>query len=75
MLDPIIPTQPHHLEAERISLEIARRQTVAQKLDAIYSLQKTAIELKRSLIKSENPELSEEEVKQKVRDWVLYGSL
>lgn len=75
MIDPTIPAQPHHLEAERIRLEILHRQTPAQKLRALVGLQQTAIKLKRDMVRSENPDMSEEEIKSVVRDWVLYGSV
>ncbi len=75
MTDLTIPAQPHHLEAERIRLDILRRQTPAQKLLALKGLQRTAIKLKRDMVRSEHPEMSEEEIKSTVRDWVLYGSV
>lgn len=73
MPDPTIPVQPHHIEAERIRLEIAQRQTPSQKLLALQGLQQTARMLKRAMVRTEHPEYSEEEVNKIVRDWVLYG--
>jgi hypothetical protein len=73
MLDPVIPPQPHHLEAERVYVEIARRLTAAQQLATLHSLQQSAWALKASMIRSEHPELSELEIQHRVRDSFLYG--
>jgi hypothetical protein len=74
MLDPMIPPQPHHLEAERAYVEIARNLTPAQQLATLHSLQQSAWALKTSLLQSEHPELSEEEIQQMVRDSFLYAA-
>jgi len=68
MLDPLIPVQPHHLEAERIYVEIARRLTPAQQLATLHGLQQTAWALKASLLRSEHGELTEEDIQLLVRE-------
>lgn len=68
MLDPVIPPQPHHLEAERIYVEIARRLTPAQQLATLHGLQQSAWALKESLLRSEHPDLSDREIRILVRD-------
>lgn len=70
----MIPPQPHHLEAERVYIEIARKLTPAQQLATLHSLQQSAWGLKTSLLRSEHPELSEREIQRMVRDSFLYAT-
>jgi|GEM_PF-369784 hypothetical protein len=74
MLDPMTPPQPHHLEAERVYVEIARNLTSAQQLATLHNLQQSAWTLKTALLRSEHPELSEEEIQRLVRDSFLYAT-
>lgn len=71
MLDPPIRPQPHHLEAERVYIEIARRLTPAQQLAALHSLQQTAWDLRASLLRAEHPELADNQIQRLVRDSFL----
>ena len=74
MLDPLIPPQPHHLEAERVYLEIARRLTPAQQLATLHGLQQSAWGLKAALLRSERPELSEQAIRELVKNSFLYAN-
>lgn len=74
MPDPMIPPQPHHLEAERVYVETARRLTPAQQLATLHGLQQTAWALKASLLRTEHPDFSEQQIEKLVRDSFLYGT-
>ena len=71
MVDPVIPPQQHHLDAEKVYVETARCLSAAQQLATLHALQQSAWALKTSLLRSEHPDLSEEEVRKLVRDSFL----
>lgn len=71
MLDPMIPSQAHHLEAERVFIEVARHLTAAQQLATLHGLQQSAWALKTSLLRREHPDLSDEEIQHRVRNSFL----
>jgi hypothetical protein len=74
MVDPMIPPRQHHLDAEKVYIETARRLSAAQQLATLHALQQSALALKTSLLRSEHPDLSEQEVRKLVRDNFLYAA-
>ncbi|MEO7217033.1 MAG: hypothetical protein ABI026_02470 [Gemmatimonadaceae bacterium] len=68
MIDAVIPPQSRHAEAEEMYIAIARKLTPAQQLATLHGLQQSAWALKASMVRSEHPELSEQEVNRIVRD-------
>lgn len=74
MLDPLVPPQAHHLEAERVFAEVARHLTAAQQLATLHSLQQSAWALKTSLLRREHPDLSEEDIQHRVRNSFLHAA-
>lgn len=53
--------------------EPTRYRTPLQKLQAAEALFWNAKALKEAYLKQQNPDWSEEKVKQQVRNWMLYG--
>jgi hypothetical protein len=59
--------KPHVAEAERIQREIIRKMTPAQKFAIASELYKTAWEIKRSALRAQHPEWTDEQVLARVK--------
>ncbi len=60
-------TKPHVAEAERIQREIIRKMTPAQKFAIAGELYDTAWEIKKSALRAQHPDWSEEQVHARVK--------
>ena len=59
--------KPHIAEADRIQREIIRKMTPAQKFAIAGELYKTAWEIKRSALRAQHPDWSDEQVLARVK--------
>jgi hypothetical protein len=62
-----VTTKPHVAEAERIQREIIRKMTPAQKFAIAGELYDTAWEIKKSALRAQHPDWSEEQVHARVK--------
>lgn len=60
-------TKPHVAEADRIQREIILKMTPAQKFAIAGELYKTAWEIKRSALRAQHPDWSDEQVYARVK--------
>ncbi len=60
-------TKPHVAEADRIQREIIRKMTPAQKFAIARELYDTAWEIKKSALRAQHPDWSEEQVHARVK--------
>lgn len=60
-------TKPHVAEAERIQREIIRKMTPAQKFAIARELYDTAWEIKKSAIRAQYPEWTDEQILARVK--------
>ena len=60
-------TKPHVAEADRIQREIIRKMTPAQKFSIARELYDTAWEIKKSALRAQYPEWTEEQVHARVK--------
>jgi len=62
-----VTTKPHVAEAERIQREIIRKMTPAQKFAIARELYDTAWEIKKSAIRAQYPEWTDEQILARVK--------
>ncbi|MEN9468680.1 MAG: hypothetical protein RL630_413 [Verrucomicrobiota bacterium] len=60
-------TKPHVAEADRIQREIIRKMTPAQKFAIARELYDTAWEIKKSALRAQHPDWTEEQVHARVK--------
>ncbi len=61
------PMKPHVAEADRIQREIIRKMTPAQKFAIARELYDTAWEIKRSALRAQHPDWTDEQVLARVK--------
>jgi hypothetical protein len=64
-----IRDRPHPMQ-----IEIWKKMSPSKRLQISESLRLGAIELRMSVIRQKNPSISEEELKQKIDEFILYGT-